>query len=313
MNHVIDADTERLLSDSLREMLNSAHDVASGLDELGWSDVAEIDSAHASRLLFTELGRAGRASAQLDHVCTEAAGFPQAENTALIHPLRDTPMGSGVDGVVLSPLSSGDTLLAVAAGPQATAVRIDVDTATPLVRPVGGFDVASGVSRLRIPAAELNAAPVEGDWGSAVSQARVALSWELIGNAEAMLKVATSQIAQRQQFGRPIGSYQSPRHRMADCHTKIVAARELVMVAQQVGDSWSALTAKAYSGMAWYVVMRGCLQVCGAIGLTAEHPLGALVTRGAIVESLYGNWRELTVRVGSDLLAARAIPAGAPL
>ena len=44
MNQLIDPDTERLLSDSLRDMLAGGGDVASGLHEMGWSDVTEIDA-----------------------------------------------------------------------------------------------------------------------------------------------------------------------------------------------------------------------------------------------------------------------------
>lgn len=313
MNQLIDPDTERLLSDSLRDMLAGGGDVASGLHEMGWSDVTEIDAPAASRLLFTELGRSGRASAQLDNICTAAAGLPQSRVIRVVHPLRDTSTPGVIEGVLLSPLDSCEVVVGVVAGAPATAVRIDTSAAVASLRPVGGFDAGSALAHISIPAEQINTAPAEGDWERAVSRARVALSWELIGNAEAMLALATAQISQRQQFGRPIGSNQSPRHRMAEAHTKIVAARELAVAAQQADDSWTALTAKAYAGMAWDTVMRGCLQVCGAIGLTAEHPLGALVRRGAVLESLYGNWRDLTARIGSDLLSSRTIPIGVAL
>ena len=110
----MDADTRDLLRDSIRQLLECrTGDLVARLDELGWQDVLFDDRAAAVDLLFTEQGRAGRASAALDSVLIDAGGtqFHETNNgerpLAVIHPLgaatcvnRDGKLL--IDGVLLA-------------------------------------------------------------------------------------------------------------------------------------------------------------------------------------------------------------------
>jgi alkylation response protein AidB-like acyl-CoA dehydrogenase len=53
-----------------------------------------------------------------------------------------------------------------------------------------------------------------------------------------------------------------------------------------------------------------CLQVCGAIGLTAEHPLGGYAKRARVLDALHGGWRGAVQDIGMALLRSETIPAG---
>lgn len=68
--------------------------------------------------------------------------------------------------------------------------------------------------------------------------------------------------------------------------------------------------AKTYAGQASDATTRACLQLCGAIGLTSEHPLGGYVKRARILDALYGGWREATHDIGMTLLRTEGIPPG---
>ncbi len=181
------------------------------------------------------------------------------------------------------------------------------DVAPPI--PVAGFDPASTLRQVRFDVA-IDGTRIRDGGEIANAAARRALACELIGNGQAMLDIAVEQVGQRTQFGRPIGTNQTPRHRLADAHVQLAAARELVRSAWVSDRPWDATVAKAYAGCAVETTSRACLQVCGAIGLTSEHPLGGYVKRFRTLDALYGGWQRTMHSVGEQLLASRVVPRG---
>jgi alkylation response protein AidB-like acyl-CoA dehydrogenase len=125
-----------------------------------------------------------------------------------------------------------------------------------------------------------------------------------------MLDIAVDHVGQRTQFGRPLGSNQSPRHRLADCYALLAGARALIDTAWSSGSAWDAKVAKAYAGYASAATSRACLQVCGAIGLTSEHVLGGYAKRARILDALYGGWRSSNRDIGMTLLREETVPGG---
>ena len=76
-------------------------------------------------------------------------------------------------------------------------------------------------------------APVGADPGI-VDVASILLAAEQIGAAERCLELTVEYTKQRVQFGRPIGSFQALKHRMADLYVAVSAARAVIDDA--VGD-----------------------------------------------------------------------------
>lgn len=304
----MDADTRELLAGSIRELLRSPGELVSGLAELGWDDVVSDDAPAAIELLFTEQGRAGAASAALDAVIVRAAGGELPVPSPVVHPfarLAGSVTGDAVhvDGVVLAEPESGASYVIVI-GDAVYTVPVDGDSATA----VRGFDPESGLRRVSLRAGVVREQMSDGI--AATAAARRALASELIGNGRAMLDIAVDQVTQRHQFGRPIGANQTPRHRLADAYVQLSAAAELVQIAWASGTAWDATVAKAYAGQAADTTARACLQVCGAMGLTAEHPLGNYVKRSRTLDALHGRWQHAMRAIGEELLTARAIPQG---
>ncbi len=119
----------------------------------------------------------------------------------------------------------------------------------------------------------------------ALDRAVLATSAQLLGCGERLLADSVVYVKERRQFGRPIGSYQAIKHRLADVRIALDFARPLVDAAA-LGET-PASAAKVAAGDAAYLASRVGLQVHGAIGYTDELDLGMWVKR---VRALLGSW-----------------------
>jgi alkylation response protein AidB-like acyl-CoA dehydrogenase len=155
------------------------------------------------------------------------------------------------------------------------------------------------------------------EWSQAVTAAHRALATELVELADRALRIAVEHVSVRVQFGAPIGSFQSPRHALADASAVLAGARALLGESWRDGGELLALSAKAAAGRAHRAVSDVALQVCGAIGLTAEHDLHRYVTRGFQVDALCGSHDQLEALLAERLFEdseeawapGRALPA----
>ncbi|MGC9542161.1 acyl-CoA dehydrogenase family protein [Streptomyces sp. UG1] len=134
---------------------------------------------------------------------------------------------------------------------------------------------------------------------------RRALGWWLLGTGRAMLALAREHVLDRQQFGRPLASFQALRHRLAETYVALEAAEAVLAAAD---DEISALLAKATAGRAALTAARHCQQALGGIGFTAEHALHRHVKRALVLDGLLGSTRELTREAGRLLLRETRAP-----
>jgi alkylation response protein AidB-like acyl-CoA dehydrogenase len=132
------------------------------------------------------------------------------------------------------------------------------------------------------------------------------LAAELVGVGRAALALGIEHVTARTQFGRPIGSFQAVRHRLAEVHADLAGAATLVEVAFLDDDAASAMIAKAAAGRAADKAVRSVMQVSGAIGLTAEYDLHRHVRRAAVLDQLAGDSPRLEQRLGQMLLERSA-------
>lgn len=135
---------------------------------------------------------------------------------------------------------------------------------------------------LRLPADALLASEFDGlgeafrDTVTMLNMARVHTAARAVGLARGGLEDALAYAETRVQFGRPIGSFQAIRHKLADMAAQIEAARQLYYHAAYLIDSNQ--PAKAEAAMAKLVgsemserVTSEALQVLGGNGYTTEH------------------------------------------
>ena len=137
------------------------------------------------------------------------------------------------------------------------------------------------------------------------------MSGQLLGIAEATLELAVEYAKGREQFGRPIGSFQAVKHMLADMFVRQEVCRAAVYAAGAtcddplVGDVERAVSsAKLSAGEAALQNARACIQVHGGMGYTWEVAAHYYLKRCWVLESLFGTCEEHSERVAERVDAA---------
>ncbi|HRW38446.1 MAG TPA: acyl-CoA dehydrogenase [Aquihabitans sp.] len=118
---------------------------------------------------------------------------------------------------------------------------------------------------------------------------------QLVGLGRRMLDLSVGYVAERQQFGVPIGSQQAVKHHLADAAMALrfaapvvyAAAWELATGAPTASRTVS--TAKALASDAARLTARQALQVHGAIGYTTEYDLHLYLKRAEALSRTWGD------------------------
>jgi alkylation response protein AidB-like acyl-CoA dehydrogenase len=140
----------------------------------------------------------------------------------------------------------------------------------------------------------------------------VAISAELTGIAQRTMEMAVDYAKERQQFGRPIGSYQAVSHRCAQMLLETEGARSATYYAAWAADAspedlpLAASMAKAYASDAGWRVAGESLQVHGGIGFTWEHDLHLWLKRATVDSATFGDAHWHRERVADAILAQAA-------
>ena len=136
---------------------------------------------------------------------------------------------------------------------------------------------------------------------------------ELVGLAAAALEATLDYIKLRQQFGRPIGSFQVLQHCAVDGFIDIELDRSLVyrvLAACDAGEQHPAMVAaaKARTSRSALQVVRAALQMHGAIGYTEEHDIGLYYKCAMVLAARYGGELGHTGRFSDLTLAPEPLP-----
>ena len=217
-------------------------------------------------------------------------------------------------GIASAALATSQVALVVAAS-QGKDVAVTVPTAALELRPVGGIDPDLGlveVAAHHLPPDDVQELSATA-WPAAVAQAQLALSHQLVGAARQMLELARTHALERVQFGRPIGSFQAVRHRLAETLVAVETAEAVIDAAWLDGSVGTAAMAKAVSGREARTAARHCQQVLAGIGFTTEHRLHRYVRRVLVLDGLFGTSRSLTTALGDELILSRQLPPLLPL
>ncbi|WP_329791047.1 acyl-CoA dehydrogenase family protein [Lentzea sp. DG1S-22] len=212
------------------------------------------------------------------------------------------PWAAG-DGVTAAPPDHPEITTAASGGPLEGSVRyvLDGDTAEILLVTDGvslyEADPA-GVTRSHTPAMDPTrrlasvrltggAAAYLGPWSPGVRDiALAALSAEQVGAAARALELTVEHTRTRVQFGKPIGSFQALKHRMADLHVLVETARSASLAAV---DEVSAAVAKVYCSEAFFKVAAEMVQMHGGIAITWEHDAHLYLKRAHGSGQLFGS------------------------
>ncbi|WP_025127935.1 acyl-CoA dehydrogenase family protein [Pseudomonas sp. PH1b] len=128
-----------------------------------------------------------------------------------------------------------------------------------------------------------------------IGQGLLALCAEALGAMEAAKLATLDYLRTRQQFGRPIGSFQALQHRMAVLLLEIEQARSAVINAAAALDADRLTRERALSaakvsiGRIGTLVAEECIQLHGGIGMTWELPLAHYAKRLVMIDHQLGD------------------------
>jgi len=134
-----------------------------------------------------------------------------------------------------------------------------------------------------------------GALAEAVDVATVALCAEMVGGMQWILDTTVEYAKTRQQFGRPIGSFQAIQHQCADMLLMTESARSATFhsawAIKQGGETarMAVSVAKAYCSDAFREVANRGVQIHGGIGFTWEHDLHLYYKRSKAAEVMFGD------------------------
>jgi alkylation response protein AidB-like acyl-CoA dehydrogenase len=292
---------------------NSDHDLWPQLAELGYLGIALSEDAGGigltaaeEMLAYREFGRQLLSPAVLG--LTLAVQLAARADSDLLPELLRGRMRVGLanplGAVTLGPTCAGtfhlmdghDAAWILACGP-AGAALLRSDAFTEIVA-VAATDSAVTLGRARLAAAKPRIWVASSQWPS-YQRAQLLIGAYAVGMAEATRDMAVDYAKARQQFGKPIGSFQAIKHLCADMAIRSEAALCQVIFASLVQAE--DLDGAAFHSIAGKLVATGAalqnaaqnIQVHGAIGFTAEADAHVYLKRSHLMEQLWGDTRHL--------------------
>lgn len=159
-----------------------------------------------------------------------------------------------------------------------------------------------------VPGGSVLVPPTEGadavrtirQWGA------VATSAEMLGGAQKVLEMSLEYARQREQFGRPIGTFQAVQHHCADMAVDVAGSRFITYeAAWRLGEDLDAAevvsAAKAWVSDAYQRVCQRGHQIHGAIGFTEEETLQLYTRHAKAAEQAFGDGDHHRERVARQL------------
>ena len=264
------------------------------------------------------LTRIARGEARMACALNGTDGRPPPEGiTVSLETRADGFTLSGVSDFVIH-ADRADLLLVLARAPHAqdadgiSVVVIPAASAGVTIHPHVMLDLTRPMSRVELDGVSVEPQQILGEAGAAAAavaealdRARIALASEALGGAERVLEMTTAYVKERMQFGRPIGSFQAIKHRLADMMIEVEAARSAAWYAACVADerpeelAEAAAIAKSYCCDAFFDCAANAIQLHGGIGFTWEHDVHLYFKRARATAMLLGSpaWqRERLVR-----------------
>ena len=268
-------------------------------EELGGAGGELADAA----VVFEELGKAlvptplwGTTLAELallsvDHPDGETLGA-LAEGTAIGAVVFDTDERLREEQTGRRYVVHGDVADVVIAADGETLTRWTEFTATP--------SVSMDPTR-RLAAVEPETTSVVGADPGLADTAAILLAVEQIGAATRCLDLTVAYTKDRVQFGRPIGSFQALKHRMADLYVAVQSARAVVADAVADPSPTSAALARLAASEAFSAVAAEAVQMHGGIAITWESDIQLYFKRAHGSAQLLGPPRQQVRSLESEV------------
>lgn len=166
-------------------------------------------------------------------------------------------------------------------------------------------DAAGNLSLAGAPAQALG----EGALTAALELARVALAAVQVGVADGAMRLAAGYLSQREQFGRPLATFQSVQHQLADCFIEIEAMRVCMwqavsLIAAGEPAAAAVLSAKWWADEGGLNVVHRVQHLHGGIGVDVDYPVHRYFLWGKQISGTLGGASADLARLGAVLAGA---------
>ena len=226
-----------------------------------------------------------------EQVATLAFAEPNGRWDAVGVEMTATPAGGGfrLDGVKSFVLdgAAADLLVVLARRPGSIGDEglsfflVRADAAGLTRRSLKALDPTRKLARLEFAGVAADLLGAEGAAGEAFAatmvQAAIALASEMVGGADKLRESALDYANLRMQFGRPIASFQSMKHKQADMLLDVELAKSAAYYAAEGADDGAndlpalASLAKASASEAYLQTAIHTIQIHGGIGFTWDN------------------------------------------
>ena len=235
-------------------------------------------------------------------VAEDSGSWDLAEVAATAEPAAGSAdNGWAVTGTKLFVIDghTADLLLVVANAPDGPGVfAVERETeGTERVR-LDSLDLTRALAAVTLHGARATRVGAGRDTAAWLSQVRdlaqAALAAEQLGGAARCLDMSVGYAKVREQFGRPIGSFQAIKHKCANLLLEVECGRSAVHHASeavaggQPDAPLAAAIAYAYCSRAFTRAAKECIQIHGGIGYTWEHDAHLYLRRAKSSQLLFG-------------------------
>jgi alkylation response protein AidB-like acyl-CoA dehydrogenase len=311
---------QEALRDSVQALLTREGDTraavasSSGYDEKLW--VRLCDLGVAGLFIPESLGGLGASFLETRVVLAELGRF-LTPGPLLGSTVASAALLSAGDSSLLPGIADGSVIPSLVWGPYALNAQVAdvflvprddglyaVERSDVVVTPCGAMDPTRRLATVSVTGDGRFVGVPDMAWVRDVACA--ALCAESAGAAARCLELTVDYTKQRTQFGRPIGSFQALKHRMADLHVLVETAESASLAAASAVVTGTDLATTAATAAVWcteaFATVAGeMIQLHGGIAITWEHDAHLYFKRAHGNTHLFGSPREHVARLGVEL------------
>lgn len=162
------------------------------------------------------------------------------------------------------------------------------------VTPLTALDRTRGIADVTLDGTVGEPLPGTGQVDAALTTGAAVLAAEQLGVAQWCLDTTVAYVKERHQFGRPVGSFQALKHRLADVWLELVTARAAAryaadcVAADRDDVPVAVAVAQAHCSLVAVHAAEEAIQLHGGIGMTWEHPAHLFLKRAKSDELALG-------------------------
>lgn len=213
---------------------------------------------------------------------------------------------------ILLSAQTDEGILVALVDPRAAGVTLNAQTVT-----TGETRHELVMAKVQVPTEDIVAIGSEAlaamDWAHLAT--RTALAAMAVGLCDKMMRITGQYTSEREQFGRPIATFQAVSHRVADCYIDVECLR---LVTQQAASLMNeghpardaVQIAKIWCGNVTHRVSQASQHCHGGTGVDRDYPLFRYCQWARQIELTSGSSAQLTGELGQTICAEYLSKAG---